>query len=333
MQDIRLNVLTIGNAIVDVLAETEDDFLKREGIVKGSMTLIDEGRADHLYDRMNSVVEASGGSAANTAAGIASFGGSVSYIGLVKDDVLGKIFDNDLKTLGVEHRLKFSPDGPGTGRCLVMITPDAERSMNTYLGAAANLSEETLDLALIRDASITYLEGYLFDRAAAKAAYFLAAKTAHAAGRKVSLSLSDSFCVHRHRSDFRQLVQAETDILFANEDEILALYDVDTFEDAVAAVRMDCEMACLTRGKVGSALVTADTVHHIKALEVDRVVDTTGAGDQYAAGVLYGLTNGATLDVAGHYGSIAASEVITHVGPRPELELSSLLQQNWAAKF
>ena len=328
MQDTRLNVLTIGNAIVDVLAETEDDFLKQEGIVKGSMTLIDEARADHLYGQMSSVIEAPGGSAANTAAGIASFGGSVGYIGLVKDDILGRTFDNDLKAMGVDHRLKLASTGPGTGRCLVMITSDAERSMNTYLGAAANLNEETLDLTLISDASITYLEGYLFDRSPAKSAYFMAATTAHAAGRKVSLSLSDSFCVNRHRSDFRQLVQEGTDILFANEDEILALYEVDTFEEAVAAVRTDCEIACLTRGKVGSTLVTADSIHHIKAVEVDRVVDTTGAGDQYAAGVLYGLTNGATLDVAGHYGSIAAAEVIKHVGPRPELELSSLLQQN-----
>lgn len=326
MQEARLDVVTIGNAIVDVIAHAEDTFLIKEDIVKGSMTLIEEPRADHLYAAMGQAIQASGGSAANTAAGIASFGGKTGYIGLIKDDPLGQFYIHDMTALGIDFTVKPAAEGPGTGRSMILVTPDAERSMNTYLGAAALLEESTLDLAQIKDAAITYMEGYLFDRDPAKKAYYLAAQTAHEADRRVSLSLSDSFCVARHRADFRDLVRDNIDILFANEDEIMALYEVDNFDAALQAVRADCDMACLTRGDKGSVIAHGDEVHVIDANAVERVVDTTGAGDQYAAGVLFGLTNGFSVYDAGRLGGLAAEEVIAHMGPRPEIKLSQLAE-------
>lgn len=325
MQEASLDVVTIGNAIVDVLCQTDDAFLEQQAIVKGSMTLIDEARADQLYTDMGPAIEASGGSAANTAAGLASFGAKTGYIGLVKQDELGKIYAHDLTSLGIAFTVPLATTGPGTGRSLILVTPDAERSMNTYLGAAATLGPQTLDIELIQSAQITYMEGYLFDQEPAKEAYFLAAKTAHQAGGQVSLSLSDSFCVDRHRADFLTLVQDQVDILFANEDEVTALYETPSIEAAVEAARADCALACITRGAQGSLIVTPSEIHTIEAGPVQRLVDTTGAGDQYAAGVLYGLTQGYSSAEAGRIGSLAAAEVIDHLGPRPQVVLSTLL--------
>jgi sugar/nucleoside kinase (ribokinase family) len=274
---------------------------------------------------MSHRTEMSGGSAANTVAGVTSFGGRSAYIGRVRDDVLGAVFAHDLKSLDVTFTSPRASDGPSTGRCMIVVTADAQRTMNTYLGASSLLCPDHLDLDLIRASTVTYLEGYLYDRPEAKAAYRVATETAHAAGRKVSLTLSDSFCVDRHREDFLRLVADGVDILFANEAEITALYEVDSFEAAEEKVRGHCEIACLTRGPKGSVVVTADDEHEIAAHPVEHVVDTTGAGDLYAAGFLYGYTQGMSYDEAGRLGSIAASAVIGHTGARPGLSLAQLI--------
>lgn len=321
----RFDVVGIGNALVDVLSHEDDAFLDRLGLVKGSMTLVEAERADELYLAMSQPTEMSGGSAGNTLAGVASFGGRAGYIGRVHDDDLGTVFAHDLASLGVQFDSPRATDGPPTGRCMIVVSSDAQRTLNTYLGASSLLGPEHLDLDMIRDAEITFLEGYLFDRPEAKAAYQVATEAAHGAGRKVSLSLSDGFCVERHRDDFLALVANGVDILFANTDEITRLYEVDDFADAVVAVRRHCEIACLTRGPKGSLIVTADDSWEIDAHQIDQVVDTTGAGDLYAAGFLHGYTTGLPLDRAGRLGAIAASAVIGHTGARPGLSLAQLL--------
>jgi sugar/nucleoside kinase (ribokinase family) len=318
------DVVGIGNALVDVLSHEADDFIERMALVKGSMTLVEEERALELYGAMSHRTEMSGGSAANTVAGVASFGGRGAYIGRVRDDALGTVFDHDLKSLEVTFTSPRAEDGPSTGRCMIIVTDDAQRTMNTYLGASSMLCPDHLDLDLIRAAEVTYLEGYLYDRPEAKDAYRVAAETAHAAGRKVSLSLSDSFCVDRHREDFLALVAEGVDILFANETEITALYQVGSFDQAKDAVRGHCEIACLTRGAEGSVIVTRDAELEVPAHPIDRVVDTTAAGDLYAAGFLYGYTQGLAYDRAGRLGSIAASAVIGHMGARPGMSLAQL---------
>ena len=325
MSDSKFDVVGIGNALVDVLSHEGDDFVDRMDLVKGSMTLIEEERAEELYAAMSHRTEMSGGSAANTVAGVASFGGRAAYIGRVRDDDLGTVFDHDLKSLDVTFTSPRAGDGPSTGRCMIIVTSDAQRTMNTYLGASSMLCPDHLDLDLIEASEVTYLEGYLYDRPEAKDAYRTAAEAAHAAGRKVSLSLSDSFCVDRHRVDFLQLVAEGVDILFANEAEITALYEVDSFDAAGEKVRGHCEIACLTRGPQGSVIVTADAAHEVPAHPVERVVDTTAAGDLYAAGFLYGYTQGMAHDRAGRLGSIAASAVIGHTGARPGMSLGQLL--------
>jgi len=320
------DVVGIGNALVDVLSTEEDAFLDELDMVKGSMMLIDTDRAELVYDAMGTKTEASGGSAANTLSGVASFGGRAAYIGRVKDDGLGAAFTHDLNSLGVTFRSAKAVEGDPTGRCMIVVSPDGERTMNTYLGASATLGPDDLDLDLIRSGAVTFLEGYLFDRPEAKKAFRLAADTAHAAGRKVALTLSDSFCVERHRDDFLELVAHGVDILFANEDEIRILFGVDTFDEGVAAVRGQCELAAVTRGEAGSVVVTADELVAVDAHPVPHLVDTTGAGDLYAAGFLYGWTNGKSLAESGRLGSLAAAAVIGHIGPRPGISLAQMLE-------
>jgi sugar/nucleoside kinase (ribokinase family) len=320
----ELDVVGIGNAMVDVLSHAEDGFLARQGLVKGTMHLVDEPRAREIYDAMGPGVEMSGGSAANTVVGVASFGGRAHYVGKVRDDQLGEVFGHDLRATGVGYDTPRAIEGPPTGRCLILVTPDAQRTMSTFLGASVRLGPGDIDRGLITRAKILYLEGYLFDPPEAQEAFRTAAAIAHAAGRKVSLTLSDPFCVGRHRAAFRDLVERHVDILFANEAEICALYEVSDFDTALARVRGHCQVAALTRSAKGSVIVADGRLHTVSAHLVDAVVDTTGAGDLYAAGVLYGLSQGLDLPTCGRLGSLAAAEVITHVGARPMVPLARL---------
>ena len=315
----------MGNALVDVIAPAEEEFLEAYQLVKGSMTLIETERAVELYAALERAVEMSGGSAANTVCGIASFGGRAAYIGKVNGDDLGDVFGHDMRAVGVTFHRPPGDHGTPTGRCVIVVTPDAERTMNTYLGVSSLLCVNDLDESAIADSSVLYMEGYLFDRDDAKAAFRHAAEVAHANGRMVSLTLSDSFCVDRHRDDFRALVQDRVDLLFGNHDELLSLYQLDSFEAAVAALRDECEFAAVTVGADGCVIVTPDELIRVPAVHVDKVIDTTGAGDLFAAGFLFGLTTGRDLRTSGHFGSIAAAEVISHVGPRPLVELRTLL--------
>ena len=319
------DVLGVGNAIVDVLAQAEDRFLIENGLDKGTMTLIDAERADALYRCMTSAIEVSGGSAANTLAGVASFGGLGAYIGKVRDDQLGTVFSHDILAAGVDYLSRPVGEGAPTARCLVFVTPDAQRTMQTYLGISVQLGPNDIDPEAVGAAQITYLEGYLFDKEPAKEAFIKSAELAHAAGRKVALSLSDPFCVDRHRSAFRHLVSGHVDVLFANEVEIISLVEANSFDDAVNTIRDHCEIAALTRGADGSVIVTPEKVVEIAAEPVEQVVDTTGAGDLFAAGVLYGLTQGFEHGACGRLGSIAAGEVIGHYGARPQSPLSDLV--------
>lgn len=319
-----LDVIGIGNAMVDVLSHATEEFVDAHGLVKGTMHLIDEARARTLYESMGPGVEISGGSAANTIVGVASFGGRAHYIGKVRDDQLGDVFGHDLRSTGVGYDTPPARNGPSTGRCLILITPDAQRTMNTYLGASVHLSPADLDDKLIARARILYLEGYLFDPPAAQQAFREAAAMAHAAGRKVSLTLSDPFCVDRHRAAFLDLVRHHVDVLFANEAEIRSLYQVDDFDGALQRARRDCEVAALTRGPRGSIIVADGEVHVIDRYPVEMVVDTTGAGDLYAAGFLSGMSRGLDLASCGRLGSLAAAEVISHVGARPTVPLAEL---------
>ncbi len=325
MTDASLDVVGVGNAIVDVLAQADDAQLEQLGLAKGAMTLIDSDRAQELYGKMGAGTSVSGGSAANTLAGIAALGGKGAYIGMVRDDPLGKAFGRDLLAAGVDYRSRAVTSGPPTARCLIFVTPDAQRTMQTFLGASVDLGPDDIDPEAIGQAAITYLEGYLFDKDEAKEAFVKAAEIAHAAGRKVALSLSDPFCVDRHRAAFLHLVEGHIDILFANEAEITSLYEVEDFDAAVARVRGHCEIAALTRGADGSVIVTANEFIEIAAEPVEKVVDTTGAGDLFAAGMLFGITQGYELAVCGKFGSIASAEIISHYGARPETPLAPLI--------
>lgn len=319
-----LDVVGIGNAIVDVLARAEDSFIVAEELAKGTMALIEEARAAALYARMGPGIEVSGGSAANTIAGIASLGGKAAYIGKVADDGLGRVFAHDLRAAGVHYDTPPLKGGPATARCLILVTPDAQRTMNTFLGACVELGPEDVEAELIAAAKVTYLEGYLFDPPRAMEAFRKAAKLAHQSSRKVALSLSDPFCVGRHRAEFLDLVVGHVDVLFANEHEICSLYETEHFEQAAQAVRGHCEIAVLTRSERGSNIVTSKEMLHVAPAPVARVVDTTGAGDLYAAGFLYGLTHGRDLATCGKLGSLCAGEVIGHFGARPETSLKIL---------
>ena len=319
------DVVGVGNAIVDVIAHAEEEFLAREALVKGTMTLIDADRADALYQMMGPAIEASGGSAGNTMAGIASLGGTGAYIGKVRDDFLGQVFRHDISAIGVRFDTPAATSGPGTARCLILVTPDGQRTMNTYLGACVELGPGDIDPDIVSAARISYLEGYLFDPPHAQEAFRKAAAIAHAAGRQVALSLSDPFCVGRHRAAFRDLVEGHIDILFANEAEICSLYETDDLASAATAVREHVALAALTRSAVGSVILASGAEHLIAAAPVARVVDTTGAGDLYASGFLYGLIRDLPLPICGEIGSLCAAEIISHFGARPEVKLSELV--------
>ncbi len=325
MAERLLDVVGIGNAIVDVLANAGDDLLIKQGLTKGAMTLVDAARAAELYEAMGPAIEVSGGSAANTVAGLASLGGRGGFIGKIGNDQLGGIFRHDIHANGVAFETPSARSDTPTARCLIFVTPDAQRTMNTYLGACIELGPEDVDTSLIAHAKVTYLEGYLWDPPAAKAAFRKAAKAAHEAGRKVALSLSDPFCVDRHRAEFHELVHDHVDILFANEAEIRSLWQVESFDQALQATRGHCEVAALTRSARGSIILVGEQVHVIDAQPVAHVVDTTGAGDLYAAGFLYGYTGGRDPYDCGRIAAIAAAEVIGHFGARPETPLSELL--------
>jgi sugar/nucleoside kinase (ribokinase family) len=320
----ELDVVGIGNALVDVLTHESEAFLAGQSLVKGTMHLVDEAEASRLYAAMGSGMEVSGGSAANTIVGVASFGGAAHYVGKVRNDQLGEVFSHDLRSVRVGFTTPAATDGPPTGRCLIIVTPDAQRTMSTFLGASVRLGPADVDARLIARAKILYLEGYLFDPPAAQEAFRAAAKVAHGAGRKVALTLSDPFCVDRHRAAFLELLEHHVDILFANEAEICALYQVNDFDAALARVRGHCEVAALTRSAKGSVVVAGPVVHQIAAHPVNAVADTTGAGDLYAAGFLFGLSRGLAFERCGRLGSLAAAEIISHVGARPVTPLADL---------
>ncbi len=326
MTETQFDVLAIGNAIVDVIAQADEAFLTRHQVPKGTMSLIDSERAESLYEAMGPGIEMSGGSAGNTVAGVAALGGRAAYVGKVRDDWLGKVFTHDIRAAGVRFETTMAEQGPPTARSLILVTPDAERSMNTYLGACVELGPDDVDPEVVAQAKVTYLEGYLWDPAGGKAAFRKASRLAQASGRKVALSLSDPFCVDRYRDEFRDFVGEGVDVLFANEEEICSLYQAPDFDAALQAVRGHCEIAVLTRGVHGSVVVTGDEVHVIDAETVAKVVDTTGAGDLFAAGFLFGITNGRDLPTAARIGSLAAAEVVAHYGARPEASLKRLLE-------
>jgi sugar/nucleoside kinase (ribokinase family) len=319
----RFDVLAIGNAIVDVVAPAEDAFLASHAMIKGGMALIDTATADALYAAMPPGQESSGGSAANTAAVAAMLGARVAYFGKVGDDLLGKVFRHDITAAGVHFPTKPLTDGAPTARCLIVVTPDGQRTMNTFLGACVDFAEADVDADIVAASAVVYLEGYLFDPPAAQAAFHAAAAAAHAAGRRVALSLSDAFCVGRHRAAFRALVAGHVDILFANEAEITSLYEVDNFAAAVEAARADVSLAALTRSEAGSVIVQGSETITIAA-EPATVIDTTGAGDAYAAGFLAALTAGRSLKACGRIASIAAAAVIAQYGARPMADLRKL---------
>ncbi|MFC3125049.1 adenosine kinase [Pseudoroseomonas globiformis] len=319
-----LDILGIGNAILDVQARAEEAFLVAQGMERGAMTLIDTARAQAIYEAMGPGVESSGGSAGNTCAVAAAMGARVGFLGKVAEDALGEVFAHDIQAAGVSFPTPKLKGGAPTARCLILVTPDGQRTMNTYLGACVEFGEADVDEAMVASAAVTYLEGYLFDPPQAQAAFRRAAAVAHQNGRQVSMTLSDPFCVGRHREAFRAFVARQTDILFANEAEIMSLYETDSFEDAVAAVRAEVKLAALTRSEKGSVVVSGDATHEVMA-EPTRVVDSTGAGDAYAAGFLAALTSGHALPECGRWGSVAAAECISHFGARPQTDLKALL--------
>ncbi len=319
------DVCGIGNAIVDVLATTDEEFITEQGLLKGGMMLIDEERAEYLYTYMGSATECSGGSVANTMAGIASLGGMPAFIGKVKHDVLGEIFRHDLRSVGVHFDTPPSTKGKATARCYIFVTPDAQRTMNTYIGACAEVSEEDINDALIARSKVTYVEGYLWDQPGAKAAIRKALQAAKAKGRSVAFSLSDVFCVERHREEFLELIRQPLDILFANERELLALTQTDSFEEAREHIRGQCRIAVLTRSEKGSHVITATETIEVSADSNLEVVDSTGAGDLYASGFLYGFTQGWDLRRCAELGTKCASVIIQQIGARPQNSLNSLI--------
>ncbi|MEM7768669.1 MAG: adenosine kinase [Pseudomonadota bacterium] len=324
MSDAPLDVVGLGNAIVDVIAAVDDAFLDQWDIRKNGMTLIEEDRAQALTDAGTDALETSGGSGANTIAGVASLGGQAGYIGKVADDRLGSVFRRQMDEAGVPFPTPPLQDGPATARSIIFVTGDGARSMNTYLGASVLFSPSDVDEDMVRAGKILYLEGYLFDREDAKAAFVHASEIATAAGRKVALTLSDNFCVDRHRDSFRHLIRGHVDILFANEEELLSLYETTDFDAALAALSEDTSIAAVTRGENGSVVIAPGQQLALKADPVDAVIDTTGAGDQYTAGFLFGMARGADLETCGKLGHPAAAEVIQHYGPRPETPLADL---------
>ncbi len=324
MTDRAFEVLGLGNALVDVLGQEDFAFVEKMGLNRGSMNMVDVTRSEEIYRAMGPATEVSGGSAANTIAGVASFGGRGVFLGRVREDQLGRVFRHDIRSLGVVFESEAAVAGPPTGRCLVIVTPDAERTLCTTLGASADFGPEDVDAELVAGSAVAYLEGYLYDQPVAKEAMRLAARQAAEAGNLVAFTLSDPFCVDRHRDDFLEFVRADVDLLFANEAEILALYEVEDFDDALQQVREDCTVAALTRSELGCVVVAGDEVHVIDAVPVDTLVDTTGAGDQFAAGFLFGYTQGYDLATCGRLGALGAAEVISHLGARPQTSLAEL---------
>jgi sugar/nucleoside kinase (ribokinase family) len=305
MPDAKFDVLAIGNAIVDVIARVDDEFVESNGLVKGSMNLIDEERAESLYAAMGPAQEVSGGSAGNTAAGVASFGGRAAYFGKVKDDQLGAIYRHDMRSQGVAFDSAAAKEGPATARSFILVTPEGERTMNTYLGACVNLGPVDVDEKVVSATKVTYMEGYLWDKEAAKEAFKHAAKIAHKAGRMTSITLSDSFCVERHRDSFLDLIRNGIDIVFANESEVKSLYKTQNFDGAFQALRKDCRIAVCTRSAHGSVIAEGDEIFEVAAMPISGVVDVTGAGDLYAAGFLFGYTQGFGMARSGQLASLA----------------------------
>jgi sugar/nucleoside kinase (ribokinase family) len=321
------DVLGIGNAIFDILVQTDDAFLGQHGMAKGSMALIDEARAAAIYKAMGPATEMSGGSAANTIFGVAGFGAKAAYVGKVKDDQIGGMYSHDIRAANVAFTTAAATDGPATGCSYILVTPDGERTMNTYLGAAQDLSPADIDPAQIAASSIVYLEGYLWDPANAKEAFLKASKIAHDNKRSVALTLSDAFCVGRYRDEFLDLIRSKTvDLVFANEAELTSLYQTDDFDKALAQLRNDAQLAVVTRSEKGCVVAAKDKVTAVPAFPVKQVVDTTGAGDLFAAGFLFGTVRGLSHEQCGKLGALAASEVIQHIGARPQASLKALAQ-------
>lgn len=327
MANFRYDVTGIGNAIVDIIGQCDDAFLAKIGKTKGAMMLVDADEIAKIYSDMGPAVEISGGSAANTIAGIASFGGRAGFIGNISDDEFGRIFAHDIRSLGVAFNGKPVHGRQPTSRSLILVTPDGERTMNTFLGISTELGNGQIDETLIKDSAILYLEGYLFDRPEAKQAFWDAVAIAKKYERKVSLTLSDSFCVDRHRAEFLELIRSGVDILFANENEITSLYETASFDEAAQQVRKDAKLTVLTRSAKGSMVVSGDNTVVIQAEPISKVVDTTGAGDLYAAGFLFGYANGKSFEICGKLASIAAAEVISHIGARPMIPLDRLARE------
>jgi sugar/nucleoside kinase (ribokinase family) len=329
MTSAKYDVLGIGNAIFDVLVQTDDKFLASHDMAKGGMALIDEARAASIYRDMGSAVEMSGGSAANTIVGVANLGARTAYVGKVKDDAIGRLYTRDIRAAGVAFETKPAADGPATGCSYILVTPDGERTMNTYLGAAQELMPDDIDAAQIAASSIVYLEGYLWDPKSAKEAFVKASTIAHQAGRQVALTLSDAFCVGRYRDEFLDLMRKNTvDLIFANESELLSLYQVEDFDAAVVQLRKDTKLGIVTRSEKGCVVASTDGVTSVPAFPIQKMVDTTGAGDLFAAGFLFGMVRGAGYENAGRLGALAAAEVIQHIGARPQASLKELAIKN-----
>jgi len=329
MADAKYDVLGIGNAIFDVLVQTDEGFLGRHGMTKGGMALIDEARAAAIYADMGPATEMSGGSAANTIVGVASLGARAAYVGKVKADQIGGLYSHDIRAAGVAFETTAASGGPATGCSYILVTPDGERTMNTYLGAAQELTPDDIDEAQIAAAQIVYLEGYLWDPKDAKDAFVKAAGIAHKAGRRVALTLSDSFCVDRYRDEFLDLMRKGTvDLVFANEAELHSLYQTSDFGTALKQLRADTRLGVVTRSEKGCMVASTDGVIAVPAMPIERLVDTTGAGDLFAAGFLFGLVRNAGYENAGRLGALAAAEVIQHIGARPQVSLKELAKQN-----
>jgi fructokinase len=322
------DVVGIGNAIVDVLVQANDDLIDNFELTKGTMALVDEAQAERLYASVGPGLETSGGSAANTLAGVAQLGGRAGFIGRVRNDQLGGIFTHDIRSVGARFDTPAATEGPSTARCLILVTPDAQRTMCTYLGASVGLDPADLDLDMVAQAKVLYLEGYLWDSDEAKAAFITAAEVARAHGGEVALSLSDAFCVERHRESFQELVDGHVDILFANEMEITALYKANSFDEAADQVRGRCKLAALTRSEQGSVILNGAGTHSVAPFQLGPLLDTTGAGDLYAAGFLHAYTQAQSVDECGRLGSLCAGQVVTQLGPRPQGSLKQLVAQH-----
>jgi sugar/nucleoside kinase (ribokinase family) len=329
MAEAKYDVLGIGNAIFDVLVQTDEGFLSSHGMAKGGMALIDEARAAEIYRDMGPATEMSGGSAANTIVGVANLGARAAYVGKVRDDQIGRLYVHDIRAAGVAFETRPAADGPATGCSYILVTPDGERTMNTYLGAAQELTSADIDPAQIAAAAIVYLEGYLWDPKSAKEAFVKASTIAHGAGRQVALTLSDAFCVGRYRGEFLELMRNGTvDLVFANEAELVSLYETADFDAALKQLRSDTKLGVVTRSEKGCVVASKDGVIAVPAFPVGKIVDTTGAGDLFAAGFLFGLVRGAGYEAAGRLGALAAAEVIQHIGARPQVSLKELAQKN-----